>query len=72
MREHKIVALRGYKSHRFHYHKPPKSAPNRLSQQFAMQTPDEAWVTDITYIRTFQDWLYLAVVLDLLSRKVIG
>ncbi len=72
MRENKIAALRGYKSHRFHYHKPAKAAPNRLSQQFAMQMPDEAWVTDITYIRTFQGWLYLAVVLDLFSRKVIG
>jgi len=49
-----------------------KAAPNRLSQQFAMQMADEAWVTDITYIRTFQGWLYLAVVLDQISRKVIG
>ena len=72
MRENKIAALRGYKSQRFHYHKPAKAAPNPLSQQFAMQMPDEAWVTDITYIRTFQGWLYLAVVLDLFSRKVIG
>lgn len=72
MRENKNAALRGYKSHRFHYHKPAKAAPNRLSQQFAMQMPDVACVTDITYIRTFQGWLYLAVVLDLFSRKVIG
>lgn len=49
MRENKIAALRGYKSHRFHYHKPAKAAPNQLLQQFAMQTPDEAWVTDIIY-----------------------
>ncbi len=68
MRAHKIAALRGYKAHRFHYHKPAKAAPNRLCQQFSMQMPDEAWVTDITYIRTFQGWLYLAVVLDLFSR----
>ena len=33
---------------------------------------DEAWVTDITYIRTHEGWLYLAVVLDLFSRRVIG
>jgi putative transposase len=72
MRENKIAAIPAYKSHRFHYHKPAKAAPNRLSQQFAMQMPNEAWVTDITYIRTFQGWLYLAVVLDLFSRKVIG
>ena len=35
-------------------------------------TPDEAWVTVITYIRTHEGWLYLAVVLDLFSRRVIG
>ena len=72
MREHKIAALWGHKSHRFHYHKPATAAPNRLSQQFSMQMPNEAWVTDITYIRTFQGWLYLTVVLDLFSHKVIG
>jgi len=72
MRAHKIAALRGYKAHRFHYHKPAKAAPNRLSQQFSMQMPDEAWVTDITYIRTRSGWLYLAAVLDLYSRKIVG
>ena len=35
-------------------------------------SPDEVWVTDITHIRTHEGWLYLAVVVDLLSRKVIG
>ena len=49
-----------------------KAAPNRLAQQFVMDKPDMAWVTDITYIRTYQGWLYLAVILDLFSRKVIG
>jgi putative transposase len=33
---------------------------------------DEAWVTDITYIRTYEGWLYLAVVMDLYSRMIIG
>ena len=37
-----------------------------------MDAPDKAWVTDITYIRTWQGWLYLAAVLDLYSRKVVG
>jgi putative transposase len=46
--------------------------PNRLQRQFSTATPDEAWVTDITYIRTHEGWLYLAVVLDLFSRRVIG
>lgn len=72
MRANKIAAQRGYKTFRHKYSKPAKAAPNRLGQQFVMDAPDMAWVTDITYIRTYQGWLYLAVVLDLFSRKVIG
>ena len=37
-----------------------------------MERPDHAWVTDITYIRTWQGWLYLAVVIDLFARNVVG
>ena len=37
-----------------------------------MQEPNRVWVTDITYIRTYEGWLYLAVVLDLFSRQVVG
>jgi putative transposase len=43
-----------------------------LQQQFTVNKPDEAWVTDITYISTFQGWLYVAVVIDLYSRAVVG
>jgi hypothetical protein len=50
MRENKIIAHRGYKAHHHRYTKPAKAAPNRLSQQFLMNSPDEAWVIDITYI----------------------
>jgi putative transposase len=46
--------------------------PNRLNRQFEPQLPDHAWVTDITHIRTHEGWLYLAVVVDLFSRRVIG
>jgi putative transposase len=46
--------------------------PNKLQRQFNPMNPDEAWVTDITHIRTHEGWLYLAVVVDLFSRKVIG
>ncbi len=46
--------------------------PNILQRQFNPQAPNESWVTDITYIRTHEGWLYLAVVLDLFSRRVIG
>ena len=47
-------------------------APNHLQQQFNVEQPDKTWVTDITYIRTHEGWLFLAVVLDLFSRRDIG
>jgi putative transposase len=72
MRVNKIKALRGYKVPRAVKGRPSIIAPNRLQREFTVDTPDRAWVTDITYIRTWQGWLYLAVVLDLYSRKVVG
>jgi len=47
-------------------------APNVLARQFARAAPDQAWVTDITYIPTGEGWLYLAVILDLYSRFAVG
>lgn len=47
-------------------------APNRLARQFTAPAPDRVWVTDITYLATVEGWLYLAVVLDLFSRRVVG
>lgn len=47
-------------------------APNLLDRDFAAAAPDRKWATDITYVATDQGWLYLAVVLDLCSRKVVG
>ena len=47
-------------------------APNILNQDFTVDAPDRAWVADITYIATKQGWLYLAVLVDLFNRKVIG
>ncbi len=72
MRVNKIKALRGYKVPRAVKGRPSIIAPNRLQREFTVDIPDQAWVTDITYIRTWQGWLYLAVVLDLYSRKVVG
>lgn len=72
MRQHNIKALRGYKAPRQVVGRPALVAPNTLNREFRVDQPDVAWVTDITYIRTWQGWLYLAVVLDLFSRKVIG
>lgn len=47
-------------------------APNVLAQDFTATAPNRKWVTDITYLATTQGWGYLAVVLDLFSRKVVG
>jgi putative transposase len=47
-------------------------APNVLERRFEASGPDRAWVSDITYVRTAQGWLYVAVVLDLYSRRVVG
>jgi transposase InsO family protein len=47
-------------------------APNVLDRQFDAQAPNQAWVTDVTYIPTLEGWLYLAAILDLFSRRVVG
>jgi transposase InsO family protein len=47
-------------------------AENLLKQNFAAQKPNTVWVSDITYIWTLEGWLYLAVILDLYSRQVVG
>jgi putative transposase len=48
------------------------SAPNRLAQLSPPIGPDQVWVTDITYIETGEGWLYLAAILDLWSRRIVG
>jgi putative transposase len=47
-------------------------APNRLKQDFTAAAPNQRWVADMTYVRTGEGWLYVAVILDLYSRKVVG
>lgn len=47
-------------------------APNRLNQDFSATTANTKWVSDFTYIDTAEGWLYLAIILDLFSRKVVG
>ena len=47
-------------------------APNVLDRQFEAAEPNQKWVADFTYIRTGEGWLYLAVVLDLFSRRAVG
>ncbi len=49
-----------------------RAAPNLLKQNFNADHPDRLWVSDITYIKTGEGWIYLAAILDLFSRKVVG
>lgn len=46
--------------------------PNRLNREFMASSPNRKWLSDITYVRTAEGWLYLAVVLDIFSRQVVG
>jgi transposase InsO family protein len=73
MRQHGLCARR---RRRFRIttdsHHPLAVAPNVLARRFAVPAPDTAWVTDITYLWTHEGWLYLAVILDLFSRAVVG
>jgi len=72
MRENRLRALHGYRTRRWSVGKPAVLIPNLLQRQFTVTRRNRAWVTDITYIRTWQGWLYLAVVMDLFSRKIVG
>ena len=47
-------------------------APNRLDRDFAASAPNQKWAADLTYIWTDEGWLYLSVVIDLFSRKIVG
>jgi transposase InsO family protein len=64
-------AARKFKATTNSNHKLPV-APNLLQQNFSASRPNEKWVSDITYVWTEEGWLYLAVVMDLYSRMVVG
>lgn len=49
-----------------------KAAPNLLEQNFTAEQPNQRWVADITYVWTLEEWLYVACVLDLFSRRIVG
>ncbi|EPK5525395.1 IS3 family transposase [Klebsiella pneumoniae] len=72
MRKNRIQAIHGYKVPRGTRGRPSLIAPNRVQREFTVVKPNQVWVTDITYIRTWQGWLYLAVVIDLFARNVVG
>lgn len=68
-----IKAQIGYKRRATRYGgKPSVAIGNTLNRQFGVDHPDRVWVTDITYIKTYEGFAYLAVVIDLCSRKVVG
>lgn len=48
------------------------AAPNILDRRFDVEAPDKVWTADISYVWTFEGWLYLAVVMDLFSRQIVG
>jgi putative transposase len=70
------LGLRAKGTHKFRHASSKKhslaTAPNLLGRQFNLAKPNQVWVTDITYIRTSEGWLYLAVMIDLHSRLVVG
>ena len=74
MRRHGIVGTVPQKRHPVTTQRQPGAfaAPNLLDRDFSADAPDQKWVTDITYIDTAEGWLYLALVLDLFSRKIVG
>lgn len=65
MKQAKLKANIGYKRRYFKSSVPALIADNHLKQQFVVSEPDTAWVADITYIKTYEGWLYLTVVLGL-------
>ena len=73
MREQELAARRRRRSVRTTHsqHRHPV-APNLLARDFSPDKPNSTWATDITYVWTAEGWLYLAVMLDLFSRRVVG
>lgn len=72
MQLNKIRALHGYRTRHYAVGKPAVIVPDLVRRNFDVIRPNKVWVTDITYIRTWQGWLYLAVVMDLFSRLIVG
>jgi putative transposase len=72
MRMAQIKSVRGCKRPRCKVGRPMQVSPKQLQRQLQQDETDQVWVTDFTYIRTDEGWLYLAVVLDLHSSAVVG
>lgn len=68
-----IRAQRGYKAPRNYYGgNISVIAPNLLNRQFNVERPDQWWVSDMTYVKIHNGWLFLVVVMDLFSRAIVG
>jgi len=72
MREHGLVGKQRKKRPGSRFHDERGKAPNLLNRQFKVRQANRVWAADITYVRTAEGFVYLAVVLDLYSRRVIG
>ncbi|MBP6082791.1 MAG: IS3 family transposase [Providencia sp.] len=72
MKQEGIQSQRGYRKPRPKVGTENVIVANRLVREFNPTAPNQSWVTDITYIKTHEGWLYLAVIVDLFSRRVIG
>lgn len=71
----KLLGLVSCQAPKYRYRKASqvhKAVPNHLARQFAVDEPNKVWLGDVTYIWVGNRWMYLAVVIDLFSRKVIG
>lgn len=72
MRENGIAGVAKLRKPKGPYVEPAQASSNVLDRNFNQDELNAAWVTDITYIRTWEGWLYLAVVMDLGSRRIVG
>jgi putative transposase len=72
MRDNKLRAQIGYKRRYIKGGKVGRIADNILDRYFAPDKPNQVWVSDITYVRTHADFLYVAMVLDLFFRRIVG
>jgi putative transposase len=72
MRVNKIRALHGYRTCHYSAGRPAVISPDLVKRHFDVIRPNKVWVTDITYVRTWEGWPYLAVVMDLFSRLIVG
>jgi putative transposase len=72
MRQNRLRAQIGYKRRYIKGSKLSRIADNILESDVAPNKPNIAWVIDITYVRTYEGFLYLAIVIDLFSRRVVG